>query len=361
MRETLEETPTIKNLVRKFRTAGQIEKALNELKEIANHAHQSPVEWLINHHENYESGNLREQMQSLYPSDRNGVELTPEQQEILLGAIIERTENPQELVSEKTMGEAINFGCVELIPLLHEIGAEIKDKHFTQAGSPIHCPEMAEKLLETLIPYVKDVNVTDDYRRNAGHILAQEGNLTAFNRLEEKGLEKDAIALTSLPTYAHEAAICVDQEKARLFIEHLAKNGYELNVSYTELIGKNSEWKGTPIEVAAETSHLETVLTFIDNDVPMTPKVMECVIENIKHNKLTQEKVVDFLDDLAERNVLDTECIIAAAGEINQTITKIPSFNMDYISDAVMEYAEELGCVDQLHTLQKCDLERVCE
>ncbi|MFA6280053.1 MAG: hypothetical protein WC612_04610 [Bdellovibrionales bacterium] len=250
---------------------------------------------------------------------------TPTQRIQLFDALVanmqEKGLNPLDLVSEWTMDNTLTWGRSEMVPKLAEIGVEIKDAHFVSAADPYHRPHLAIAMMEAVLPYVKDVNVTDRSKQNAGHEVAGKFDLPAFKWLEQRGLAKDAIAKLNVPTYAHMVAGCFGNNnnaeeagKRKAFAQYLADQKYPINVRDQEYSQR------TPIETAFSEGNIDVGLIYVEAGAEVKSGYLAEAIKARHFNKVSTPQILNLIDKLEERGVLDQESLQMAFDELAEKV-----------------------------------------
>lgn len=259
---------------------------------------------------------------------------TSEQRRQIFDALVANTQNPLSLVSSNTLKNAIQWGRWEMIPKLAEIGVEIKDEHFVEAAAPIHRPHMAIQTMAAVLPFVRDVNVTDSSNSNAGHRAAQRANLAAFQWLGQRGLNKRAIANNSIPTYAHCVAanfMGISNEEERVaFAQYLVDHQYPIDLDTAgaqprvrvqdgfELVAR----KQTPADVAFKERQIGVGLVFMRNGAIAKPEYLTAVIGARHYSQASTHDILEVIDILEEGNLLSHKTMREAFNNIVTLISQ---------------------------------------
>ena len=234
---------------------------------------------------------------------RNDV-FTPQQRVRIFRELVKNIENPLDLVSDKTLDNALAWGRAEIIPELKAIGVKIESRHFVEAANPIHRRNNALKTMKAMLPYVKDVNVTDPFTgENAGHVVAGKLDLEAFQWLEKKGLKKDAFAKKIWPsTYAHKAATSdifdkKEEEKRIEFASYLVEKGYPIDTP-----GRDNR---TPTEDAINQRHVGAALVYLNAGTEVKPEYLSRAIiaTHFGRTTTTAKDIIAIGEKLAEKNI----------------------------------------------------------
>ncbi len=250
---------------------------------------------------------------------------TPAQRVQLFDALVANMRakglDPLGLVSELTVDNALTWGRSEMVPKLAEIGVEIKDKHFVRAADPYHRPHLAIPTMEAVLPYVKDVNVTGRSKQNAGHEVAGKFDLPAFKWLEQRGLDKNALAELNVPTYAHMVAGCLghnnnaeEAEKRKALAQYLADQKYPISTI------NQSSGHETPTERAFREGNIDVGLIYIEAGAEVKPGYLVEAISARHFNKGSTPQILNLIDKLEERGLLNQESLQAAFDEIAEKV-----------------------------------------
>lgn len=244
---------------------------------------------------------------------------TPEQRIQIFDALVAKTKNPIDLVSDKTLNNALMWGCAEIIPGLVDIGVKIKDDHFVEAANPSHRRNKAIQTMAMVLPHVRyDVNVVNPYSKiNAGHIVARNAYFEAFKWLEKNRLNKKAFAEgVWSSTYAHmlaKGSIHEDDSvntKRIEFASYLVDNGYPIDTP-----GRDGT---TPPECAMDEGQVGVALVYINADagVEVKSKYLPLAIRATHFNKATAEDVIAIGEKLAEKGKMSKDTAVLAYKEL---------------------------------------------
>jgi len=238
---------------------------------------------------------------------------TFEQRIQIFDALVAKTKNPLDLISDKTLNIALAWGRTEMIPKLASVGVEIKGQHFVKAANPYHRPNKAIETMEAVLPHVRnDVNTVDSSGKNAGHVIASLVDLKAFKWLEKRGLEKNAFAGgVWASTYAH-MVITVGSEKRIEFASYLANNGYPIDIP-----GKDGT---TPTECAIDEGQVDVALIYIDAGAEAKPKYLPRIIKATHFNNAMAQDVMVIGEKLAEKGKMDKDTVVLAYKELFRII-----------------------------------------
>jgi hypothetical protein len=244
---------------------------------------------------------------------------TPEQRIQIFDALVANAKDPLSLASEQTADNAIKWGRSEIIPKLKGIGVEITNQHFVDAAHPTHRPHLAIPMMAALLPYVRDVNVVGGGNENAGHQAAAHADLGAFKWLEERELDRLAVADFNVPTYAHLVARPRigddDIEKRVAFAQYLVDQGYPLNIRSARY------GTGAPADVAFSEGNIPVGLVYLNAPgAEANSKYLVAAINSRHYNSVTTPELLDLVDTFRERNWLDQRALRAAFDEIIQLV-----------------------------------------
>ncbi|MFH1157855.1 MAG: ankyrin repeat domain-containing protein [Pseudomonadota bacterium] len=254
------------------------------------------------------------------PDDKNYRKdmFTPEQRIQLFDALVAKTKNPIDLVSDETLKNVLTWGRAEMIPKLADIGVKIEGQHFVRAANPYHRPNEAIKIMEAVLPYDgNNVNVADSRGVNAGHAVAENADLDAFKWLEERGLKKEAVAKEIWPsTYAHMVAIGRDnlEEKRIKFASYLADNKYPIDAP-----GRDNT---TPTESAIDKGRVSLALVYINAGAAAKPEYLPRSIAATHFNTAKAKDVRAIGKKLAEKGEMSKDTVTRAFKELFHIIAK---------------------------------------
>ncbi len=235
--------------------------------------------------------------------------------------------DPIGIVSKCTLLETVHWGRAEMIPKLAGIGVKIEDWHFVKAAHPIHREDKAIATMAAVLPYVKDVNVVDQSGFNAGHTAARQFDLPAFQWLEQRGLNKTAVAGregewggNNMPTYAHAVAFTTGYGKskskdAKDFAQYLVDQHYPLNMANPHNLNM------TPAETALRESRIEIGLTYINGGAEVKPEFLKSALWGQHYGNPPIPLLFQLIDKMEERGALTQEAMHMAFDVIATRMT----------------------------------------
>jgi hypothetical protein len=134
---------SITKIWQNIRMARKIQGPLETLKDQTRNSEEKPLDQLIKATNNSTAKLMCLAIQKIQPHAGNTLEygecgyITSEQMVILLDGMRKHTKNPEDLLSEETLENAINYGRTEIIPQLVDMGAKVEAKHFgTKTRTP---------------------------------------------------------------------------------------------------------------------------------------------------------------------------------------------------------------------------------
>ncbi len=277
------------------------------------------LDLLLCDHINYCVSLSDSENQKNYQTDR----FTPAQRIEIFEALVANVNgDPMGLVSDASLSNALVWGRFELIPKLAEIGVTFGGESFVAAADPYHRKHLAIPLVEAVFPYVRDVNVINFYKKNAGHVAAENGDLKLFKWLEKRGLDKFALANINRPTYAHLVAARSDGTE---FARHLVEEGYSLDVRD---VGFNHE---TPLDVAFLAGNFETALIYIDGGAKARPEHLVCAVEASHYSFDSEAKLCNLIEAFDRRGLLNQKALKIARDSISKIVRENESYEPGFL------------------------------
>jgi hypothetical protein len=247
---------------------------------------------------------------------------TPEQRLQIFDALVQNAKNKLQLATENTLQNAIDWGRWEIIPRLAEIGLEIGDEHFVAAAAPLHRKHMAIETMRAILPFVRNVNVINSSKENAGHRAAVTANLEAFQWLEQQGLNRTSISNTSIPTYAHcvcgAASLNRDDDVERVnFAQYLIEHKYPIDVND----GLEGKFKRRPVDVAFKENRIHVGMAYLAAGASVKPEYLMSTIRACNYKLASPHDVLDLINVLKKRKRFGQDTMKAAFDEVVQFVS----------------------------------------